>query len=68
MNFTKLTEFLNDFPKRGLPEVDLAVTLNGEEVYRNLVGYSDAEKTKPASHDDLYWIYSTSKVITLDVE
>ena len=64
MNFTKLTEFLNDFPKRGLPEVDLAVTLNGEEVYRNLVGFSDAEKTKPASHDDLYWIYSTSKVIT----
>ena len=64
MNFTKLTEFLNDFPKRGLPEIDLSVTWKGEEVYRNLVGYADEAKTKPASRNDLYWIYSTSKVIT----
>ena len=64
MNFTRLTEFLNDFPKRGLPEVDLSVTWKGEEVYRNLVGFADEAKSKPASRDDLYWIYSTSKVIT----
>ncbi len=64
MNFAKLTEFLNDFPKRGLPDVDLSVTYKGEEVYRNLVGFSDEAKTRPAGKDDLFWIYSTSKVIT----
>ena len=64
MDFTKLTAFLDDFPKKGLPEADLAVTLNGEPVYRHMTGYSDAARTKPASADDLYWIYSTSKVIT----
>lgn len=64
MDFSKLTSFLDEFPKKGLPEVDLAVTYKGKEVYRHLVGYSDAAKTKPASENDLYWIYSTSKVIT----
>lgn len=64
MDFRKLDAFMDLLPARGIPEADLAVTLDGKEVYRRPVGFSDVEGKKPASRDDLYWMYSCSKVIT----
>ena len=49
---------------RGYPGCELAVAKDGEVVYRTSVGFADAEKTKHASKDDLYWIFSATKVIT----
>ena len=64
MNFSKLDRFLEEMPLRGFPAVEVAITKDGETVYRKTVGYSDSAKTKPTSADDLYWIFSASKVIT----
>lgn len=64
MNFEKLDAFMKEMPSRGYPACELAITKDGETVYRTSVGYADAKKTRPASPSDLYWIFSTTKVIT----
>lgn len=64
MDFSKLDLVMEDMVKRGIPGCELAVSYKGETVYRKSVGYSDYERTKPSSPDDIYWIYSCSKVIT----
>ena len=64
MDFTTLDKFIDDMPKRGLPMFDLAVSYKGETVYRHSSGHSDAELTKPTSNDDIYWIFSNTKVMT----
>ena len=64
MDFSKLDKFIDEMPLRGAPECEFAVSLNGETVYHKVVGYADAEKTRPASKSDVSWIFSCSKVIT----
>ena len=65
MDFTKLTGYLDSLERRfGVPACDLSVRVRHEEVYRRSAGFSDAEKTKPVSPDDLYWVYSMTKVYT----
>ena len=64
MNFSKLDDFMNRMVERGYPSCELAVTKDGEVVYRRSVGYSDAAKTRPAGNQDIYWLFSCSKVIT----
>ena len=64
MDFSKLDKFMNDMPSRGIPACDLAVTYQGKTVYRRGVGFSDGAKTKPVSPDDLYYIFSISKITT----
>ena len=64
MDFTKLDKFIDDMPKRGIPMCDLAVSYKGEIVYRHSSGYSDTALTKPTSKDDIYWIFSNTKVMT----
>ena len=60
----KLDRFIDEMPLRGFPSCELAATLDGELIYRRCAGYADSAKTKPASSDDLYWVYSATKVIT----
>ena len=64
MNFSRLDQVMEDMPKRGIPACELAVSYKGEIVYRKSVGYADHENTRPASPDDIYWIYSCTKVVT----
>ncbi len=64
MNFSKLDAFMKDMEKRGYPSCELAITKGGKTIYRTSVGYSDAEKTRPASNNDLYWMFSCTKVVT----
>lgn len=64
MNFSKLDRFMEKMPERGFPACELGVTLDGEKVYGRAVGFSDSAKSKPAKTGDLYWIYSTTKVLT----
>lgn len=64
MNFSKLEKLIDTMPQRAIPFCDLAVSKDGETVFRRSSGYSDAAQTKPVSPDDLYWIFSCSKVIT----
>ena len=51
-------------PARGMPGCELAVSYMGKQVYRKRVGYSDAAGTRPTSENDLYWVFSVSKITT----
>lgn len=64
MDFSKLDQYLEEMPQRGIPACELAVTRDGEQIYRKSVGFSDFEGKRPTSEKDLYWIFSASKVIT----
>lgn len=64
MQFSKLENLIDTMPQRGIPGCDLAVTVDGAPVFRRSSGYSDEQKTKPVSPNDLYWIFSASKLIT----
>lgn len=56
MDFSTLTTFLDALKgKRSIPSVDCAVSLQGQRVYRHSAN---------AGQDDLYFLYSVSKVIT----
>ena len=64
MDFSKLDKFMDTMTACGIPACDLAVTYRGKTVYRRAVGFSDSAKTKPVSPDDLYYVFSISKITT----
>ena len=64
MDFSKLTALIDTMPKRGIPFFELIVTKDNKEVYNHRAGFSDKDNTKPFASNDLFWLFSTSKVIT----
>ena len=64
MNTQILDKLLETFPERGIPGCDLSVSVGGKEVYRKKVGFANAEKTRPVTENDMYWVFSISKTIT----
>ena len=62
--FSKLTEKLNSFLDMKTPWYDCIVYHKGKCVYRHFNGFLDLEKTIPVKGDELYNIFSCSKVIT----
>ena len=66
MSFEKLTEYLNILTTQvGVPALDMTVWHGHSEVYRHIAGWSDAATTKKASENDLYYMYSCSKPLTV---
>lgn len=64
MDFSKVKALIDTMPKRGIPFFELIVTKNNKEVFNHRVGVSNVEQTKPFSSNDLFWLFSASKVIT----
>ena len=64
MNFSKLDAFFKQLPMCGIPGCELAITYKGESVYRAAAGFADAKQTRPASENDLYYVFSISKIST----
>lgn len=64
MNFDKLARLQDDLVKDGLPGNDVAVSVAGETVFRRQAGCSDIESGWKTRGDELYFIWSGSKVIT----
>ena len=65
MDFTKLRSYMETVCEQyGVPAWDLSVMQDHTEVFRMMDGYSDPERKRPVSRNDLYWIYSASKPIT----
>lgn len=64
MDFSKIEKLIDTMPMRGIPFFELIVTKDGNEVYRHRTGISKVETKKPFAKDDLYWLYSTTKVVT----
>ncbi|MBO5912811.1 MAG: beta-lactamase family protein [Clostridia bacterium] len=65
MNFEKLQNYIDELVANGVPEAQLIVHKDGKEVFRHVAGYSDAAKQRIARYDDLFWLFSMSKVYTM---
>ena len=66
MNFSKVTAYLDSLEKLyGVPGFDLLIARDHEIIYRHSGGFSDYEKKTPVSAEDLYIMYSASKVVTM---
>lgn len=64
MDFEKLTEFINSLPDYGIPSSDIVIYREHREVYRHSAGYSDTETKTPICGNELYFMYSCTKVLT----
>lgn len=62
MDFEKLDLFLKDVENKGCPFLGIKVVYKGKEVYKNIFGLRE-DKT-PADYDDMFFLYSATKVIT----
>lgn len=51
--------------EKGLPGCAVAVYRHGKPVYSTCVGYADRAHTRPTAENDLYFLYSCSKPITV---
>ena len=64
MRFAKLTEYIDSLQEVGVPGCDLVLYQDHKEIYRHMAGWRDAQKTQPMQGDEVYWIYSCTKVFT----
>lgn len=63
-DFSGLTPLLKHFVDHGPAGCACSVSLEGEQMYENYVGYADLESKKPIVKDSIYRLYSMSKVVT----
>lgn len=64
MDFTRLTQFLDSLSEIGIPGVDMRIFQDRHEIYRHSAGFRDREAGIPISGDELYNLYSVSKIFT----
>ena len=62
--FEKLKKFCDSFLELGVPGFDLVIYKEGECILRYMNGYSDFENKIKMNGNEIYNIYSCSKVIT----
>ena len=65
MNFTNLKNFMDYMAAERTPGNAIEVYLKGEKVFQYAVGYSDLENRIPLKGNELYNIYSCSKITTV---
>ena len=65
MQFDRLKEFMDFMARERTPGNSVMVYLHGEPVFRYVSGYSDWENLVPLRGDELFNIYSCSKVTTV---
>ena len=64
MDFSRLTEYMDTLRQVGVPGCDLAIYRDHEPIYRHLAGCCDADAKMPMRGDELYNLYSCTKVFT----
>jgi len=64
MDFKYLTELMNSLSQRGIPGGDIVVYRDHEELYRYTVSTPDNTSGMKLHGNELYFMYSCSKVIT----
>lgn len=65
MNFSRLREYLGSLDQReGIPALDCKVMREHQSIFRFMKGHSDYASSVPVTDQDLYEIYSCTKVIT----
>lgn len=64
MNFNALKQYMDSLGAVGVPGCDLVVYRDHEPVFRHMAGHRDAAGVEPVRGDELYWMYSCTKVFT----
>ena len=63
MEFQKVTGFVSHIEEiYGIPNFDCSIYYKHQEVFRYRHGFADQAKTRPVGEDDLYILYSASKL------
>jgi len=65
MNFEKITEYLDSLEARGIPSVDCMIYRDHELLYRHKNGTTDAKKEKKIDGNEVYLMFSMTKVQTM---
>lgn len=65
MKLEKITEYLETLPGRGIPSVDCMIYKDHQLVYRHMCGTTDEAYSKPIQGDELYIMFSMTKVQTM---
>lgn len=66
MNLTKITEYLDSLvAERGIPSVDCIIYKDHQEIYRHMSGTTDEKYSKGIQGDELYLMFSMTKVQTM---
>ncbi len=64
MDFSRLTDYLDYLHHVNVPGCDLAVYRDHECIYRRQAGWRDLARTEPVRGDEVYLLYSATKVFT----
>lgn len=66
MNFEKLTSYIDSLEEKyGIPAADCKITKDHQVIYRHMTGHCDYEKEKPLSENNLFRLFSATKLITM---
>ena len=65
MNFAPLGDFIESLIDIGIPSADVIVRRDHETLYRHMAGWRDREAGEALRGDELYFLYSCSKPITV---
>lgn len=66
MNFQNVERYLSSLGKQyGLVGIDCKVMRSHDVLFRKSCGFRDAARTKPVSADNLYDVFSCTKVVTM---
>ena len=63
-DFTPLEQFLDKITAWRIPGNDMIIHYKGEEIFRHTSGYRNLEKKEPVRKDDIYLIFSATKLLT----
>ena len=63
--FENTKKLCDSFLEMGVPGFDLSVYRDGKEILRYMGGYSDLENKIPIRGNEIYNVYSCSKLITV---
>ncbi len=64
MDFSALHTYLEELADTIVPGLGLKVWVDHREVFSRAVGWADTEKKRPSSTDDVYLLWSMTKVVT----
>jgi len=64
MDKSILVDYLESLQSYGIPGCDCLIYKDHEPIFRHITGFADAEKTKPLSRNNTYWLFSATKLIT----
>ncbi len=65
MNFDKIKDYMDSILELGIPSGDVAIYKDHELLFRYGTGFTDVEKKNPIKGDELYLMFSMTKIVTM---